>query len=218
MTGAARHRAPMSGCLALAMGMLWNHAASAQPGMPPGAVDLGWGGPVRVNGVRMDVRLFEVRQSPGDLADSLARQPGLDPWLLALPDGVMLSGLRGDRPWLMQLRQSRPGATQGVLAVGLAGKAEGRALPAAWAPPGAKLLLDVRTQDERGWVVQQVYVHDADAVAFSRSLHAGLSAQGWRGGGGGLMAWRQARRVLQLVVVARRQGSGLLAIETEAGE
>ena len=216
---AARCRQPVRGGFMLVMGLLWSHAAAAQPSVPPGAVDRGWGGRVRVNGVRMDVRLFEVRQPPLEVADGVARQPGLDPWLLPLPDGVMLSGIRDERPWLMQLRRSRSGATQGLLAVGLDAKVNGRALPAAWTPPGATLLLDLQTQDERGRVAHRLYVHDADTATFSRLLQARLTALGWRAASdGGLMEWHRARRVLQLVVVAREQGSGLLAVEIETGE
>ncbi|AZG07790.1 hypothetical protein EGT29_07830 [Pigmentiphaga sp. H8] len=212
-------RAPVRGCVVLAMGLLWSHAAAAQPSMPPGAVDRGWGGRVRVNGVRMDIRLFEVRQPPIEVAGGVARQPGLDPWLLPLPDGVMLSGVRDGRPWLMQLRQSRPGVTQGVLAVGLDASVGTRALPAEWTPPGATLLLDLQTRDERGKVAHQLYAHAADTATFSRLLQARLTALGWRAGaGGGLMEWHRARRILQLVVVPREQGSGLLAVEIEADE
>lgn len=219
MTGRGRCRPPVRGCVVLAMGLLWSHAAAAQPSMPPGAVDRGWGGRVRVNGVRMDIRLFEIRQAPLEVADGVARQPGLDPWVLPLSDGVMLSGVRDGRPWLMQLRRSTSGTTHGVLAVGLDAKAGMRALPAEWMPPGATLLLDLQTQDERGKVAHQLYAHAADSATFSRLLQARLTALGWRAGpGGGLMEWRHARRVLQLVVVAREQGSGLLAVEIETGE
>ena len=219
MRGRGRCRAPLRGCVVIAMGLLWSHAAAAQPSMPPGTVDRGWGGRVRVNGVRMDIRLFEVRQPPLEVADGVARQPGLDPWVLPLSDGVMLSGVRDDRPWLMQFRLSKSGMTHGVLAVGLDAKAGMRALPAEWRPPGATLLLDLQTRDERGKVAHQLYAHAADSTTFSRLLQARLTALGWRAGSGeGLMEWRRARRVLQLVVVAREQGSGLLAVEIEAGE
>jgi len=217
MNGAGRCKPFRGRGTVVAIGMLWAQAA-AQPVIPADAIDLGWGGRLSVNGMRMDVRLFQAAQTPAELAARLARQPGLEPWLLPLPDGLMLTGARGRRPWLMQLRQRQSGATQGMLAIGLGEGARVPPAPAVWLPQGAALLLDLRTNGAAGPVAQQVYAYGGSAGELSRLLQARLHAQGWRRQAGGqadegLMEWQRARRVLRLVVVKRPQGSGLLAVE-----
>lgn len=223
MSGMAGSRIARVQVAVAAIVLLWGPAAAAQPVIPADAIDLGWGGRFDVNGRRMDVRLFQAEQSPVELAARLTRQPGLEPWLLALPDGVMLSGARGRRPWLVQLRQRPPGMTQGMLAVSLDEGPRAPSAPAAWAPQGATLLLDLRTDGADGPLAQQIYAYGGGAGELSRLLHVRLHAHGWRRQadgltGSGLMEWRHARRTLRLVVVDRPPGSGLFVVEQAVRE
>ncbi|OVZ54290.1 hypothetical protein CDO44_26435 [Pigmentiphaga sp. NML080357] len=199
----------------LAAAPAWTRAAA--PRLPSDAVDLGWGGRMRVNGIDVEVQLFGMRKAPLALAAELVRQPGLDAWLLPMPDGVMLSGADRGRPWLVQLRQAGPEASEGMLAVARGGRPAMPA-PAPWLPDGGALLLDLESEDEGGKVVHQVYGYPDTAAALTRFLAPRLRALGWRRAAGAHAAseWRRAGRLLRLLVVEREVGSGLVAVETDA--
>lgn len=195
-------------------------AVRAMPKLPSGAADLGWNGRMRINGRDMDVRLFSVSMPPFAAAAALSQEGGERPWLLPLPDGVMVMGMQQGRMWLVQLRAAGPQASQGMAAAEIGGRPAPRAAMPAWVPAGAVLLLDAQTGEGGSRAVQQIYAHAFAAPVLSRSLEARLRGAGWHPdeAAGAGRQWRLGGRRLWTVVVARSPGSGLLAVEASAGQ
>lgn len=206
-----------SGCaVALFVGAaVHSRAHAAAPSLPPGAKDLGWGGRMRINGADMNVRLFRAPGSPLAVGAAMARQVGRSAWLLPMPDGVMLTGADGVRPWLVQLRQAGPQVSAGVVAIAQSTRPFAP-VRAPWLPEGGELWLDVESVEDGVKVVQQVCGYPDDAVSLARALDAALRRGGWRrtsASAGAASQWRRAGRLLQLLVVESGAGSAVVSIE-----
>ena len=190
-------------------------AVSAPLAPPPGAVDLGWGGRLQVNGMDADVRLFQSGGTPWVVASDLVRSIGGAPWILPMPDGVMLMGTETGQTWLAQLRAATPGGTRGMLASTRSDRRRTDPVMPPWVPAGSVPLLDMRGEEDGQAVVQSIYRHAGSARSLTRLLHGRLRLSGWRpeAAADTWSSWTHEGRRLQIVVVASGGGSGLLAVE-----
>lgn len=163
-----------------------------------------------LHGVPAQVLVFDVPQSPRELARALSRQqPGLAD-LHVLPGQLILSGHVGDDRWVARMEAAGRERTIGSIS-----SVSARAVPAnpqpAWLPEGARVRLDVATMERGVRVSERIWEYALPPAKMALLLEAGLRRDGWarEGQGGAVQSWARERERMELLLVPLDAGSGL---------
>lgn len=197
------------------VGSLGVSAASDVPEftLPAGSVREAALLPFRVNGRPVVLQSFVVPRTLPHVAAGLMPQLPRQALMSGLPDGVSISWSDKSWLWSVRLRGLGPALTHGTVSGSDRAGGATVATPApAWLPPDARLALDVRTRQGARQSTQQVYLHAASAPRLSSLLRAGLTRCGWSPvvESGGAAQWQRAGAQLDVVLVTRSGGSGVV--------
>ncbi len=179
--------------------------------LPPGTIDLAWDAAFSINGMPARIRMFDAPGTVASLASRLLASMSPAPWLMALPDGLMMTGGEPDAMWSLQLRQVARERTHGVMAIG-AKPSSTIAMRPAWVPLRSTLHLDMESAEGGLRMLQQLYTDTSAAVVLEQLLHTKLSSIGWRrvANTAGVTEWRRGKGRLHLIVISHGRSSAFL--------